>query len=249
MARIRTVKPDLFRHEELFEAETEADLPLRLAYIGLFTVADREGRFKWRPRQLKLDVLPYDDIDFSRVLDALATRGFIQKYTVNGEIYGLITSFTTHQVINNRESESTIPDIGLSDHLGPENTDTTSRVPHASATRHNPAQVEKEGKGREEEGKGKGNSTREPRAKKSPKRFVPPTLEEVKDYQQEKDLNVDPLSFFDYFNEGNWYDSKGNKVKNWKQKMLTWSKHGVVTANRSSMQQEDLEEFGLGGVN
>jgi hypothetical protein len=64
MARIRTVKPELFRHDSLFEAEQECQLPLRLAFIGLFTCCDREGRFRWRLRQLKLDVLPYDSIDF-----------------------------------------------------------------------------------------------------------------------------------------------------------------------------------------
>ena len=62
MARIRTVKPDLFRHEELLEAEHHFKLPLRLAFIGLFTTCDREVLFRWRPRQLKLDILPYDEI-------------------------------------------------------------------------------------------------------------------------------------------------------------------------------------------
>ena len=58
MARIRTIKPEFFRHEALFEAEQATGLPLRVAYAGLFTAADREGRFKWSPRSLKLDCLP-----------------------------------------------------------------------------------------------------------------------------------------------------------------------------------------------
>ena len=110
MARIRTVKPDLFRHEDLYEAEVETELPLRLAFIGLFTCCDREGRFVWKPRQLKLDVLPWDNTDFSRVLDALMTRGFIRKYSVGGVNYGCIPSFTRHQVVNNREKASNIPE-------------------------------------------------------------------------------------------------------------------------------------------
>lgn len=107
MARIRTVKPELFRHEELYELEQEYKLPLRLAFIGLWCVCDREGRFKWRPNQLKIEILPYDKIDFSRVLDALATRGFVVEYTSDtGERYGYVPTFTAHQVINNRESQS-----------------------------------------------------------------------------------------------------------------------------------------------
>jgi hypothetical protein len=52
-----------------------------------------------------------------------------------------------------------------------------------------------------------------------------PTLEEIQDYIIEKELNVDAKKFFDYFETGNWIDSKGNKVKNWKQKLLTWNNH------------------------
>ena len=38
MARIRTVKPEFFKHEEIYQAEIEEKLPLRLAFIGLFGV-------------------------------------------------------------------------------------------------------------------------------------------------------------------------------------------------------------------
>lgn len=52
-----------------------------------------------------------------------------------------------------------------------------------------------------------------------------PTLEEIKDYCLNVRHNkVDYQYFYDYFTEGNWIDSKGNKVKNWKQKIITWEK-------------------------
>jgi predicted phage replisome organizer len=54
------------------------------------------------------------------------------------------------------------------------------------------------------------------------KRFVPPTLEDIKAYCQERNNNVDPKKFFDYYEQGGWKDSKGNPVKNWKQKLITW---------------------------
>ena len=107
--RIRTVKPDLFMHETLFDAERDSGLPLRLAYIGLFAVADREGRFKWRPRLIKHYVLPNDDLDFADVLNALAASGFIVKYVVDGEEYGVIPTFSKHQRVNTREAKSDIP--------------------------------------------------------------------------------------------------------------------------------------------
>ena len=110
MARIRTIKPEYFKHLKLFELEEETGLPLRVAFAALWTVADREGRFVWIPRQLKIDCLPYDEIDFSRVLNALTTREFVIKYAVEGVEYGYIPSFLDHQVINNKERASKLPD-------------------------------------------------------------------------------------------------------------------------------------------
>ncbi len=43
MPRIRSVKPELFTHERLFEAESDYKLPLRLAFIALFTQCDQWG--------------------------------------------------------------------------------------------------------------------------------------------------------------------------------------------------------------
>jgi hypothetical protein len=150
MARIRTIKPEFFRHYELFEAEKETGLPLRLAFIGLWTVCDREGRFKWRPEMLKVECLPYDQIDFSRVLDALTTRDFIVKYALNDREFGWIKSFKQHQVINNKESASLLPEPTLENII-----DVFSRVDHALTTRADLDQGErkgKEGKGKEKEG-------------------------------------------------------------------------------------------------
>ncbi len=70
MGRIRSVKPEVFKHDGLFDLERETGLPLRLAWIGLWTVCDREGRFPWRPRVLKPEILPHDSIDFADVLNA-----------------------------------------------------------------------------------------------------------------------------------------------------------------------------------
>jgi len=149
MARIRTIKPEFFRHEELYEAETHYALPLRIAFAGLWTVADREGRFTWKPRALKLDCLPYDQCDFDRVLTALAERGFIHRYTVDGTTYGCIPSWDKHQVINVREAQSTIP----------ANPDPMHA--HARTCVHitEPVHYTGEGKGKEKEGKGKGRES------------------------------------------------------------------------------------------
>jgi hypothetical protein len=139
VARIRTIKPEFFRHADLYEAERETGLPLRIAFAGLWTAADRDGRFKWKPRELKLDCLPHDEVDFSRVLDALTTRGWLVRYAVEGVEYGAIPTWGTHQIINNRETPSKLP--------APNENNTLTRgarVPDATTT-------PLEGKGREGE--------------------------------------------------------------------------------------------------
>ena len=155
VGRIRTIKPEFFTHERLFDAEIEEGLPLRLAFAGLWTCCDREGRFKWRPRELKLAVLPYDQCDFSRVLDALATRGFLVKYASATGEFGYIPSWKHHQFVNGKEPKSDIPEPLAVDH----NHASATREPHvkdASVTRG-----VKEGKGREGKGREDASATRE----------------------------------------------------------------------------------------
>ncbi len=151
MGRIRSIKPELFTDADLFDAEKETGLPLRLAYPGIWTQCDRDGRFKWKPRELKLAVLPYDDLDFSRVLDALKTRGYLVKYEVTGEVFGCVRTWKRHQFINNREALSQIPEPPSSQILDASST-RGKREDYATST-----DVVKEGKGKEEGKEGMGN--------------------------------------------------------------------------------------------
>lgn len=118
MARIRTIKPEFFRAYDLYQAEAAANkgrttgyLNIRIAFAGLITVADREGRFRWRPEQLKLDCLPYDVVDFSEVLAALSAGEdpFIVRYEAPSGLYGWIPGFTAHQRPHPAEAQSILP--------------------------------------------------------------------------------------------------------------------------------------------
>lgn len=109
MGRIRTVKPELAKHEALFDAEQRTGLPLRFAWAMLPTVCDREGRFVWRPRTLKADILPHDVLDFGAVLDAFLDLEMVRRYEVGGNVYGWIPTWHKHQSVNQREAASSIP--------------------------------------------------------------------------------------------------------------------------------------------
>jgi uncharacterized protein YdaU (DUF1376 family) len=55
-------------------------------------------------------------------------------------------------------------------------------------------------------------------------KFTPPSLDEVKQFFADNGyINADKA--WNYYNDGNWKDSKGNQVLNWKQKMrVVWFK-------------------------
>jgi len=163
--RIRTIKPEFFKHYDLYRAEKESRLPLRLAFASLFTVADREGRFKWRPEELKAYCLPYDRIDFSRVLDALSTRGFIEQYECAGELYGWIPTFLKHQAINNRENKSELPD--------PLDADTSTRGARVGHAWSDFANLDKAERERERERKGTEGKTTFARSDSVPESSTP----------------------------------------------------------------------------
>ena len=79
--------------------------------------------------------------------------------------------------------------------------------------------------------------------KKSGGGFVPPTRDEVREYVESRNSHVDPDQFFDYFQTGNWHDSKGNPVRNWKQKLLTWEKFQAKDKKQDEDDKPDLSWF------
>lgn len=126
MARIRTIKPEFFTSEDIVNLTPLA----RLFYVSLWCEADRAGRLEWKPKTLKLRYLPGDSCDVDLLAGELFNAGLVVLYQVDDKQFAEIPTFAKHQVINNRESESTIP----------------PRVRHASTTRES---GRKEGKGRE----------------------------------------------------------------------------------------------------
>lgn len=157
--RIRTIKPEALKHDDLWDLELETGLPIFRAFVGLWCMSDREGRFDWRPRMLKPDILPHWDGDFSRVLDALVTRGFIVRYSVDGKEYGWVPSFKEHQVINNREEPSRLPPPPEFSHSKLDSDACPTRAPRDDDACPTPlCKIQGEGNGREGKGtEGNGN--------------------------------------------------------------------------------------------
>lgn len=105
MARARNIKPSFFKNEDL------AELPFstRLLFIGLWMLADREGRLEDRPKRIKMEVFPGDDANVEKGLSELHASGFIQRYEANGSRFIEVCAFLKHQNPHHREPPSIIP--------------------------------------------------------------------------------------------------------------------------------------------
>lgn len=153
MARARNIKPAFFDNEVLGDLSFET----RLMFIGLWTLADREGRLEDRPKRIRIRVFPFDDVDADKMLQALHESGFILRYTGDDENpYIQILKFTEHQTPHCKEKASTIPapcKVGASTSVAPPDSlipdslipDSPSRggKPPKTNTRHAPSSLPK----------------------------------------------------------------------------------------------------------
>ena len=67
--------------------------------------------------------------------------------------------------------------------------------------------------------------------------FIPPLLEEVNAYCQEKNYNVDPEAFIAYYNSNGWMVGS-HKMKSWKDAVVTWAKRSNNNYNAKSTYQK-----------
>lgn len=108
MARARNIKPAFFMNEVLVGLPFE----YRLLFIGLWTLADREGRLEDRPVRIKMELFPADNVDTDAGLQALHDAGFILRYEADGARYIQVLTWRKHQNPHVKEAGSTIPAPG-----------------------------------------------------------------------------------------------------------------------------------------
>lgn len=105
MARARNIKPGFFKNEFLAEMPCEA----RLLFIGLWTLADREGRLEDRPKRIKAELFAFDSFDVDSMLNLLQRDLFVLRYEVDGVRFIQIENFVKHQDPHYKEKASEIP--------------------------------------------------------------------------------------------------------------------------------------------
>ena len=103
--RSRNIKPGFFQNEYLAELSTDT----RLLFIGLWLIADRDGRLEDRPKKIKMQVFPADSFDVDPMLNDLTRFGLIIRYEIDSIKYIAIPAWNKHQNPHVKEKESTIP--------------------------------------------------------------------------------------------------------------------------------------------
>ena len=105
MARTRSITPSYFKNEFLAECEPMA----RLLFVGLWTLADSQGRMEFRPMRIKAELFPYENCDILGLLKQLADRGFVRAYE-SGDVKVLeIPTFGEHQRCHPDERDEGLP--------------------------------------------------------------------------------------------------------------------------------------------
>lgn len=69
------------------------------------------------------------------------------------------------------------------------------------------------------------------------KRFYPPTLDEVKQYCEERKNNIDPMAFIDFYSSKGWMIGK-NRMKDWKAAVRTWERKRKEQSQTGSVYDE-----------
>jgi hypothetical protein len=105
MARARNIKPSFFQNDILVELPFET----RLLFIGLWTLADREGRLEFRPKKIRMEIFPADDVDISKSVKELLDNGFLTVYEQKNVKVIQITNFKKHQSPHGTEKDSLLP--------------------------------------------------------------------------------------------------------------------------------------------
>lgn len=68
------------------------------------------------------------------------------------------------------------------------------------------------------------------------KRFLKPTVEQIKSYCQERNNGLDAQQFYDFYESKGWLVGK-TKMKDWKASVRTWEKNGIIKTKKADFQK------------
>lgn len=173
MARIRSVKPEFWVSEQVGDCSPTA----RLTFVGLWNFCDDQGVHPAKPKTLKAELFPMDDITSQQVdawVSELIEAGLVREFEApeDGERYWHVTGWERHQRIEKPSFKHPAPPAldsatvrrsrssSARRPLVAEESPTTRRAP--------PPGVDRSGEDRS------GEEVRSPKARATPTKAKPP---------------------------------------------------------------------------
>jgi len=96
VGRIRTIKPEFWVDDQMVELPFEA----RLLFVGLWNFVDDEGLIEFKPKRIKMQVFPSDDVDVQTHLDSLISTGRLTVLDSDQGPLLWVTNWSRHQMVN-----------------------------------------------------------------------------------------------------------------------------------------------------
>ena len=184
------------------------DFQFRL-WVNLITYVDDFGRGDARPEVIKGFCFPLMNRLSTKAIDdalsELARIGSVSLYSVDGRPYLCFPKWESHQAVRNKKSKYPAP------------TETCTQLKsieiNCNQLNANVPVIQSNT-----------NPNSNPNNSVRDSRFVPPTVDEVREYCQERNNNVDPQKFVDYYTSKGWKVGR-EKMVDYKAAIRNWERN------------------------
>lgn len=108
MARIRSIKPEFWVSEQIAECSMSA----RLTFVGLWAFCDDRGVHPAKPKTLKAELFPMDDVSVAEVtawMEELIRAGLVRAFEADGAPFWHVTGWARHQKIDRPSFKYPVP--------------------------------------------------------------------------------------------------------------------------------------------
>jgi hypothetical protein len=188
MARIRSVHPGLFKDEAFMELSMSA----RVLLIGIWTIADDHGVFEWKPKAIRAEVFPADNVEMDALLEELASQKCVVRFEDTSRAYAVVRNFCLYQRprepsyrhpfpqaihsvagIDRRKAEDLVKADGRKAPTGKTNFDSNATAPPQDSSRTTEILSHRRG----EKGKGRGEDKSKTETSKPERESLPAKAE------------------------------------------------------------------------
>lgn len=230
--------PNRIIKDTIFESEKMApltDFEFRL-WIHLICLVDDAGRGDARPALIKGRAFPLRDRvtvkDIDASLHALAAKGCISFYEIDGKSYFWFPSWNEHQRIRDSKPKYPAPD-------------ESAQIAQLAASCRESPRVAATRRDSPPESNPNTNPNTNPSVLRAA-RFTPPTLADVSAYVSERHSPVVPQEFVDFYTANGWMVGK-TPMKDWKaacRNAEKWERWGEKRKNRHENKRlSDLDDL------